>query len=69
MKINSIVGKSITGHVLFGRRETFNTIASIIEVQENVINTAKTIGTTATFDSAHINGLLTKGFEKVNEHL
>lgn len=31
MKSNSIVGKSITERVLFGRRETFNTIATMIE--------------------------------------
>jgi len=31
MKSNSIVGKAITERVLFGRRETFNTIASMVE--------------------------------------
>jgi hypothetical protein len=31
MKSNSKVGKSIAEHVLFGRRETFNTIATMVE--------------------------------------
>lgn len=31
MKTNSIVGKSMMGRVLFGRRETFKTIATMIE--------------------------------------
>lgn len=31
MKSNSIIGKTITERVLFGRRETFDTIASMVE--------------------------------------
>ena len=30
MKFNSNVGKNITEHVLLGRRETFNTIATMV---------------------------------------